>query len=57
MELTLVPLAYADLHFLAIADWGGLPVWPYWTPGQRKVAREGFGGHFRRLTLERVECV
>ena len=56
MELTLVPLAYADLHFLAIADWGGLPVWPYWTPGQRKVARamgrvaERFGSSFA-LTL------
>lgn len=29
---------FADLHFLAVADWGGLPVWPYTTPAQRKVA-------------------
>lgn len=26
------------LHFLVTADWGGLPVWPWTTPGQRKVA-------------------
>ena len=31
-------LAFADLHFLALGDWGGLPVWPWATPGQRKVA-------------------
>jgi hypothetical protein len=26
------------LHFLVTSDWGGLPVWPWVTPGQRKVA-------------------
>lgn len=30
--------AFADLHFLAVADWGGLPVWPWTTPAQRRVA-------------------
>jgi len=28
----------SDLHFLVTADWGGLPVWPWATPGQQKVA-------------------
>ena len=29
---------FADLHFLAVADWGGLPVWPWSSPAQRRVA-------------------
>jgi len=28
----------SHLHFLITADWGGLPKWPWVTPGQQKVA-------------------
>lgn len=28
----------SSLHFLITADWGGLPLWPWVTPAQRKVA-------------------
>ena len=31
-------LAFADLHFLVTADWGGLPVWPWVSPAQTRVA-------------------
>lgn len=32
-------LGFSDLSFLATADWGGLPVWPWKTPGQIRVAK------------------
>ena len=32
-------VAYADLHFLALGDWGGLPIFPWSTPAQRRVGR------------------
>ena len=30
--------AFSDFHFLALADWGGLPVWPWASPAQKRVA-------------------
>ena len=38
LSTVLAALAFSDFHFLAIADWGGLPFWPWASPGQRKVA-------------------
>ena len=38
MLLMIASLAYADLHFLAVGDWGGLPFYPWCTPGQQRVA-------------------
>ncbi len=34
----LLQLGFADLSFLAVADWGGLPIYPWVTPAQRRVA-------------------
>ena len=28
----------SSLHFLSVGDWGGLPIWPFTTPGQIAVA-------------------
>ncbi|KAL1511847.1 hypothetical protein AB1Y20_005132 [Prymnesium parvum] len=30
--------AFADLHFLVTADWGGLPCWPWVSPAQLRIA-------------------
>ena len=36
--MLLSTLTFADLHFLAVGDWGGLPVPPWVTPAQQSVA-------------------
>jgi len=38
LPLLLSTLTFADLHFLAVGDWGGLPVPPWVTPAQQRVA-------------------
>lgn len=32
-----LPPAYA-LDFTVIGDWGGMPFWPYYTPGEKATA-------------------
>ena len=37
--LLLAGCASADLNFLVMGDWGGIPIWPYYTPAQSETAR------------------
>jgi predicted MPP superfamily phosphohydrolase len=38
-DVDVITIAKEDVNIIAVGDWGGLPVWPYHTPGQKAVAK------------------
>lgn len=46
-------VAFGDLSFLVMGDWGGVGVWPYHTPGQKQAAA-GMGVIAEKLSAEFV---
>ena len=38
-DANVIEIAKDDVNIIAVGDWGGLPTWPWFSPGQKSVAK------------------
>eukprot|EP00658_Telonema_sp_P-2_P071488 TRINITY_DN60749_c0_g2_i1.p1 TRINITY_DN60749_c0_g2~~TRINITY_DN60749_c0_g2_i1.p1 ORF type:complete len:311 (+),score=55.16 TRINITY_DN60749_c0_g2_i1:39-971(+) len=39
LALLMISLSWSELSFMVMGDWGGMPIWPYFSPGEHAIAK------------------